>query len=133
MYSQMSDQLEKESFHRFNKKDCYKWLGINGDAIYNSVPWLVQNDTITSGVWYTASADETKVYAMMSWPGQTVRLGVVESSPGMTVSMLGTKGLLQWAGLAPGIVVTLPRLDENTSKWVWTLVITRSTQHSINE
>jgi len=28
-----------------------EWLGINGDAIYETVPWTVQNDTLTPGVW----------------------------------------------------------------------------------
>lgn len=28
-----------------------EWLGINGEAIYNTVPWTVQNDTLTPGVW----------------------------------------------------------------------------------
>jgi len=27
------------------------WLDINGEAIYQSVPWIHQNDTVTSGVW----------------------------------------------------------------------------------
>lgn len=27
------------------------WLRINGQAIYESVPWTFQNDTATSGVW----------------------------------------------------------------------------------
>ena len=27
------------------------WLAINGDAIYSTSPWTVQNDTLTSGVW----------------------------------------------------------------------------------
>jgi len=31
------------------------WLDINGEAIYNSVPWTFQNDTVTPGVWYVDS------------------------------------------------------------------------------
>jgi alpha-L-fucosidase len=27
------------------------WLKVNGEAIYNSVPWKYQNDTINSNVW----------------------------------------------------------------------------------
>ncbi|KAK9702652.1 Alpha-L-fucosidase [Popillia japonica] len=33
--------------------DLGKWLDINGEAIYESTPWSVQNDTIAK-VWYTA-------------------------------------------------------------------------------
>ena len=28
-----------------------EWLDINGEAIYASKPWTVQNDTLTAGVW----------------------------------------------------------------------------------
>jgi hypothetical protein len=28
-----------------------EWLGINGEAIYNSSPWATQNDTSTEGTW----------------------------------------------------------------------------------
>ncbi len=27
------------------------WLKVNGEAIYNSIPWKYQNDTINSDVW----------------------------------------------------------------------------------
>ncbi len=27
------------------------WLKVNGEAIYGSVPWKYQNDTINSNVW----------------------------------------------------------------------------------
>jgi alpha-L-fucosidase len=27
------------------------WLKVNGEAIYSSVPWKYQNDTINSKVW----------------------------------------------------------------------------------
>jgi alpha-L-fucosidase len=28
------------------------WLKVNGEAIYGSVPWKHQNDTINKNVWY---------------------------------------------------------------------------------
>lgn len=28
------------------------WLNVNGEAIYNTVPWTYQNDTLTPDVWY---------------------------------------------------------------------------------
>jgi hypothetical protein len=75
---------------------------------------------------FTQSADETKIYAMMtSWPGETVRLGVVDGQLGTTIQMLGTSETLTWAATAPGITVNIPRPDNNMSKWVWTLVITK--------
>lgn len=32
----------------------------NGEAIYKSKPWIHQNDTLTSDVWYTADKKVTK-------------------------------------------------------------------------
>lgn len=28
-----------------------KWLGVNGESIYSSVPWKYQNDTVTKDIW----------------------------------------------------------------------------------
>ncbi len=28
------------------------WLKVNGEAIYASKPWRVQNETTTKGIWY---------------------------------------------------------------------------------
>ena len=30
------------------------WLKVNGDAIYKSVPWKYQNDTVNSNVWFVS-------------------------------------------------------------------------------
>ena len=42
-----------------------EWLAINGDAIYKSRPFKIQNDSITSDVWYT-TAGNNDVYAIFS-------------------------------------------------------------------
>ncbi|KAL4234690.1 Tissue alpha-L-fucosidase [Mactra antiquata] len=48
-----------------------KWLNINGEAIYSTVPWKYQNDTVTPNVWYTAkkSPNGLDVFAIvLKWP-----------------------------------------------------------------
>lgn len=39
-----------------------QWLTINGEAIYESVPWKYQNDSLTSFVWWVVVENTTR------WP-----------------------------------------------------------------
>ncbi|CAL8070941.1 unnamed protein product, partial [Orchesella dallaii] len=96
-----------------------EWLGINGEAIYGSVPWTRQKDTVTKGVWYTTNKDKSKVYAMtLNWPGTKITLGSITSTSKMTVQMLGASGDLQWIRAeGGGIKIAVPRPDEIKSKW----------------
>jgi hypothetical protein len=31
------------------------WLSVNGEAIYRSIPWSHQNNTLTNTIWYVSS------------------------------------------------------------------------------
>jgi alpha-L-fucosidase len=31
------------------------WLGVNGEAIYSTIPWSHQHDTLTGKIWYVFS------------------------------------------------------------------------------
>ena len=35
-----------------------QWLEVNGEAIYSSKPWRVQNDTLTEGIWLVDALNE---------------------------------------------------------------------------
>jgi len=101
-----------------------EWLDVNGPAIYNTIPYTFQNDTVTPGVWYTMSADESQAYAMItSWPGSSITLGAITPSAGSTIKMLGSEAVLSWTQTSDGVVIQLPRPDTIKSQWVWTLVI----------
>lgn len=73
------------------------WLSINGEAIYSSKPWSAQNDSLTSGVWYTTK--DKAVYAIiLSWPQGNI-LELASPIPLLKhnkaqISMLGSKGTL---------------------------------------
>lgn len=79
-------------------KDLGEWLKINGEAIYGSIPWSVQNDTLTSDVWYTAK--NKAVYAIvLFWPeGNILKLAsplpLLKKSK-VLITMLGSKGSLK--------------------------------------
>lgn len=67
------------------------WLSVNGEAIYGSTPWKVQNDSL-SKVWYTKG--KTEVYAIvLSWPEKNIlRLGSASKlfiTNNVLITMLG--------------------------------------------
>jgi alpha-L-fucosidase len=121
-----------------------QWLGINGDAIYESTPWKVsQNDSSTKGVWYT-SKGSNKVFAIIleeAWPqeedsdGQVrIVLGSVDSKSVSisNITMLGQRDPRKTLSWTPcdgkrcknGILVTLPVVLPLNLKWAWTLLLT---------
>lgn len=38
--------------------DVGSWLAINGEAIFGTQPWVLQNDTLTNYVWYDYTLDK---------------------------------------------------------------------------
>lgn len=86
------------------------WLKVNGEAIYNSKPWKVQNDTLTEHVWYTQSKDETKLYAsFLKWPKENILyLGSLKVQDNMHISLLGSSQQLNWKQSPSKLVVQLP-------------------------
>ena len=101
------------------------WLGTNGAAIYGSHPWTTQNDTTTSGVWYTLGEDKTTVYATaLSWPNTPqLVLGSVSTMP-KSVSLLGFNGEIHFEkASAGGVSITLPHLEADTLMWGWVFAL----------
>jgi len=100
-----------------------KWLDINGEAIYLTRPWTHQNDTRTPNIWYTASKDQSKVYAVvLFWPQyDVVDLAVPVAGSKTKVSFLGFNGKVDWADLTPGIQVSFPPKSEVSNEWGWVI------------
>lgn len=48
-----------------------KWLAVNGEAIYKSKPWKIQNDTL-SHVWYTSGKNGNVYAIVLAWPENDV-------------------------------------------------------------
>ncbi|XP_037785489.1 alpha-L-fucosidase-like [Penaeus monodon] len=105
------------------------WLDVNGQAVYDSVPWKHQNDTLTPGVWYT-SKDDLVYGIVLTWPKQNkLTLGAVTSAK--DVKLLGYNDpqlpVLQVKSVGAGIQVTFPPMSEVSSQWAWVLVMSAVT------
>ncbi|KAK8389375.1 hypothetical protein O3P69_008844 [Scylla paramamosain] len=104
------------------------WLDVNGDSVYDSVPWKHQNDSMTAGVWYTSKGDV--VYSMvLTWPEKNeLTLGSVVTTNTTVIYMLGHASRPAPLPFHPlgssGVVVTFPPMSEVTGQWVWVLAMT---------
>ncbi|XP_015509489.1 alpha-L-fucosidase isoform X1 [Neodiprion lecontei] len=98
------------------------WLAVNGEAIYGSRPWSVQNDTTTGDVWYTQSANKQNLYAtLLSWPKyDTLCLGAKEIPDNPQILLLSNSVKLKWKKVGETICVSLPA-DANKGEPAWTL------------
>lgn len=85
-------------------RDMGRWLNINGEAIYDSQPWIYQNDTTTSNVWYTASSTLTNqrrnIFAIvLDYPYDSNRVDLYsvfgQTDENTTISILGHPDALE--------------------------------------
>uniref|UniRef100_A0A8D0AZI6 Tissue alpha-L-fucosidase n=1 Tax=Salvator merianae TaxID=96440 RepID=A0A8D0AZI6_SALMN len=88
------------------------WLGINGEAIYETKPWKTQKENASESVWYTSKG--TTVYAIfLTWPEESVlKLASPEPTLSAQVTMLGFSSPLKWQKFhEKGMAIILPSLS----------------------
>ncbi|KAL3267007.1 hypothetical protein HHI36_011155 [Cryptolaemus montrouzieri] len=116
--------------------DLGKWLSINGEAIYGSKPWIYQNDSLTTDVWYTQK--QNSVYAIvLNWPTNNILTleSVVQlfSSPKTSVTLLGND-ILNWNLTQPSrneVNIVFPDKAgvKSESAWILKIQAQNSTEH----
>ncbi|CAF3942017.1 unnamed protein product, partial [Rotaria magnacalcarata] len=117
------------------------WLKVNGEAIYSSIPWKYQNDTVNKNVWYTSSKDKEFVYAsLLDWQKNTseILLGAPVSSSSTRVTLLGSDMVpLNWhpASASGGIVIDVSnvKIYSLATDWAWVFKLENITPMGANK
>lgn len=108
------------------------WLSINGEAIYETVPWLVQNDTYNGNVWYTSSPSYggNYLYAIiLEWPRNDILTlqsprQIFEMSVNSVAKLLGNGDTkLKWALTKDQVEIRLPSKATVQNPIAWVLKI----------
>uniref|UniRef100_A0A6M2E334 Putative alpha-L-fucosidase n=1 Tax=Xenopsylla cheopis TaxID=163159 RepID=A0A6M2E334_XENCH len=100
------------------------WLNINGKAVYETKPWLYQNDTLTPGVWFTEPKVENSntVFTFFhDWPqADELEVAVLHEHLGDngTVKMIGNQEELKWSKTDKSVKITLPHKTPVKDAWV---------------
>jgi len=86
------------------------WLRVNGEGIYSTTPWRVQNDTSNEDVWFTCKG--STVYAIFfNWPEDgSLVLYHPKATENTVVTLLGYSKQLKWSYEDDKLTVILPPL-----------------------
>ncbi|KAG4065024.1 hypothetical protein HA402_004147 [Bradysia odoriphaga] len=116
-------------------RDMGKWLTVNGQAIYQSQPWIYQNDTRTPDVWYTSTstpgAQRMNVYAIvLEYPFDSENVELFSlfgrTDDSTVINLLGYPHALEWETTSDSVIVNFPnkaQLDKRGLDLAWTLKI----------
>jgi len=110
--------------------DMGAWLQINGEAIYGSKIWRIQQEgpIDSTSIRYTTDTTGAYIYAfLLVWPAgsQVLLPSPVQSSQSANITLLGYPAKsLPFSTSSQGVLVTLPPLspaDALSHNYIWTL------------
>jgi alpha-L-fucosidase len=103
-------------------KQIGEWLKINGEAIFQTKPWLLSSEG--DYVRYTQSKDGKYLYAIcLKWPGQQLILKSTFLTKDSKVTMLGIEDELQWKIDGDDLIIDIPTSIENNKPCLYAYVL----------
>ena len=86
------------------------WLKVNGEAIFNTRPWIRAEGTTDDGTGVRFTRRDETMYALLlgTPPGTQIRFAGLAAPVGASITLLGRTGDLAWAQEGETLAVTLP-------------------------
>ena len=96
-----------------------KWLSQNGDAIYETRPWVRPSAKTDDGgeVRFTKKGDAVYAILLDKPKSAQVTIQSLLASDKMTVSLLGAAGAVQWSQQGKDLAITLPSALPGDHAW----------------
>jgi alpha-L-fucosidase len=89
------------------------WLDVNGEAIFDSRPWVRADSKTSDDVPVRFTRKDDALYAVLLGSANTqVTLEDMQVSEGTSIALLGSQELLSWTQAGNNLTVTLPNLPD---------------------
>jgi len=92
------------------------WLAVNGEAIYDTRPWIIAEGKTACGARVRYTQKEDALYAIVLGPIRNSEITIerLRCSPGASISLLDSKELLTWRQDGEHVTLLLPKTLPNS-------------------
>ena len=113
-------QLDPNAYIRL--KQIGAWMKINGEAIYGSRMYAVNNES--DSIHFTQSKDKKMQFVFLSsFPDKKVLLTKLAIENNATIKMLGSNKKLTWKRKGSVVEIEIPAAMKKLTDYVWVLKV----------
>ncbi|NLA50333.1 MAG: alpha-L-fucosidase, partial [Bacteroidales bacterium] len=105
-----------------------KWLGVNGEAIYDTRPYITDksqesiNPGVNKNIFFTKKGADLYVI-LLNWPEGDVIFRGIRAKPSAKASLLGSSGAVRMRNPGGSLTITLPRLTPDDYQLAYVIKI----------